>query len=129
MSDNASANVLLTLAGTRVLWCAGEGERVAQARDCADLVGEAAFAGADVLAVAVARLDPRFFQLASGLAGELAQKAVNYRLRLAVVGDIAAHLQRSGALRDWVRECAGGRELLFVADADELARRLAAGAA
>lgn len=124
--DDESASTVLPLGGERVLLCAAAGAQVADARAAADLVGEAAFSGATVLALPVARLDPAFFDLASGLAGELAQKAVNYRLRLAVIGDIRAHLRRSSALRDWVRECGDGRAVLFVADLDELARRLGA---
>lgn len=123
-ADLDGASTLFPLGDERVLLCAETGAPIADARAAADLIGEAAFSGATVLALPVARLDPAFFSLASGLAGEIAQKATNYRLRLAVIGDIQAHLQRSSALRDWVRECGDGRAVLFVADRDELARRL-----
>ena len=71
----------------------------------------------------VARLDPAFFDLRSGVAGDIVQKFVNYGLRLAVVGDISESLERSGALRDFVRESNRGRQVWFVADEAELARR------
>ncbi len=45
-------------------------------------------------------------------------------LKLAVVGDVAAHVARSNALRDWVIECNRGGDLWFVADLDELKARL-----
>ena len=45
---------------------------------------------ADILVVPAERLDPAFFDLSSGVAGEFAQKFVNYRKRLAIVGDISA---------------------------------------
>ena len=80
-------------------------------------------AEADWIAVPVARLDPAFFDLRSGVAGEFVQKFVNYGQRLAIVGEIPAP---SDALRDFVRECNRGRQVWFVADADELAERLAA---
>jgi hypothetical protein len=48
---------------------------------------------------------------------------VNYGLRLAVVGDISELLERSGALRDFVRESNRGRQVWFVADEAELAAR------
>ncbi|QWP74984.1 DUF4180 domain-containing protein [Lysobacter sp. K5869] len=128
MNDAAaeSAFTVVSLGAERVLLCAQAGEAIADARAATDLIGEASFAGATVLALPVARLDPSFFRLASGFAGEVAQKAVNYRLKLALIGDIQAHLQHSGPLRDWVRECGEGRSVLFVADWDELARRLGA---
>jgi hypothetical protein len=39
-----------------------------------------------------------FFDLRAGVAGECAQKFVNYRVRLAVIGDISAHTERSEAV-------------------------------
>jgi hypothetical protein len=90
----------------------------------ADALGLIYEAEADWIAVPVARLDPAFFDLSSGLAGDIVQKFANYRQRLAVVGDISDALAESGALRDFVRESNRGRQLWFVADGDELTRRL-----
>jgi Domain of unknown function (DUF4180) len=42
-----------------------------------------------------------------------------------VVGDISGALDRSASLRDFVRESNRGRQVWFVADGDELERRLA----
>jgi uncharacterized protein DUF4180 len=51
------------------------------------------------LLVAEADLGPEFFDLRSGLAGELLQKFVNYRARLAIVlADPNAHGQRFSEL-------------------------------
>ncbi len=82
--------------------------------------------GADWIAIPVARLDPDFFTLSSGIAGEFVQKFVNYGQRLAVVGDISGRLEQSNALRDFVRESNRGRQVWFVADGEVLARRLSA---
>lgn len=106
-----------------VLRLTEEGPPIGRA-SATDLVGEALSADAAVVALPVARLDPDFFRLSTGVAGEIAQKLVNYRLRLAILGDIAAHLDRSPALRDWVRESNRGRELLFVDSWAELEERL-----
>ena len=78
---------------------------------------------ADWIAVPVGRLDPAFFTLSSGVAGEFVQKFVQYDQRLAVVGDISRFVEESAALRDFVGECNRGRQVWFVADADELERR------
>jgi hypothetical protein len=91
----------------------------------ADALGLIYEAEADWFALPVARLDPAFFELSSGLAGEIAQKFVNYRQRLAVVGDISHAVAESTALRDFVLESNRGRQLWFVADAEELTQRLA----
>ncbi len=43
---------------------------------------------AGMIALPVSRLDAAFFQLRSGIAGAVLQKFVNYRLRVALLGDI-----------------------------------------
>jgi hypothetical protein len=61
------------------------------------------------------------------VAGGVVQKFVNYRLRLAIVGDVAEHVTASTALRDFVREANRGGQTWFVADEAELAARLGDG--
>jgi hypothetical protein len=58
------------------------------------------------------------------MAGDIAQKVANYRRRLAIVGDISAHVAASDALRDFVHETNRGTQLWFVADVAELESRL-----
>jgi hypothetical protein len=106
-------------AGVPVLVCDPDGPVVATEQDALDLIG-AAYAGARVVAVPVTRLDPSFFTLGTRFAGEVMQKFVNYRLKLAVVGDISAHVAASTALRDLVYESNRGRHIWFVADLGEL---------
>jgi hypothetical protein len=112
-------------AGVQVLMCDPDGPPVATEQDALDLIG-AVFLGAQVVAVPAARLDERFFSLGTRFAGEVMQKFVNYRLRLAVVGDISRHLAASPALRALVRESNAGDHVWFVADLDELDDRLRA---
>ena len=71
-------------------------------------------AAAGRVAIPVARLDPAFFQLATRLAGEVAQKFVNYRIRLAIVGDISPQCAQSKALRDFVHESNQGQAAVNV---------------
>jgi hypothetical protein len=88
------------------------------------LVEAALNAGATLIAVPAGRLDAEFFRLRSGLAGEILQKAANYRLKFAVVGDVSEHAASSDALRDFIVECNRGREIFFVDDLVALERRL-----
>lgn len=108
-----------------VLVCDPAGPPVTTVQDALDHLIGAAFGRADVVAVPAARLDARFFDLSTGLAGEVMQKFVNYRLRLAVIGDITHHLARSNALPDLVRESNDGRHVWFLPDLDALTARLA----
>ena len=109
--------------GVPVLVCGAEGAPIAGTQDALDVIG-AAFSRADVVAVPVGRFDERFFTLHTGLAGEIMQKFVNYRMRLAVVGDISTQVAGSTALRDLVSESNRGDQIWFVADLDELDTRL-----
>ena len=115
---------LLQWGGERVLACDADGLAIDSSQRAIDLIGDAMFAGASVIALPASRLGATFFQLRTGLAGEIAQKAVNYRLKLAVIGDISEHLAASNALRDWVREANRGREIWFESSLDSLAARL-----
>jgi len=115
---------VVEMGAERVLVCNADGPTIDAEARATDLVGEALSAGATMVAIPVARLAPAFFHLHSGLAGAVAQKVVNYRLRLAVVGDISAEVAASAPLRDWVVESNRGGEVLFVVDMAALAGRL-----
>jgi hypothetical protein len=117
------ADLITERSGVPVLVCAADGPTVATPQDALDLIG-AAFAGAEVVAVPVSRLDEQFFRLRSGLAGEVMQKFVNYRIRLAIVGDISAQVAASTALRDLVYESNLGKQIWFVPDLDALDAKL-----
>lgn len=49
---------------------------------------------------------------------------MQYHLRVAIVGDISPYVAESTALRDFVRESNRGDQIWFVADSEELGRRL-----
>ena len=91
-----------------------------------DLVEAALNESATLVAVPAARLDDEFFRLRSGLAGEILQKMVNYRLKFAILGDVSAHVAASDALRDFVVECNRGGDIFFVDNIADLEQRLTA---
>src|SRR4051794_34489916 len=98
-STAMTTDVVQELQGLTVLVCAPDGPVVRDERDAVDLVGAALGQGAELVLLPVSRLTEDFFTLSTGIAGAIIQKFVNYRLRLAVVGDISDHLARSSALR------------------------------
>lgn len=112
------------LHGQAVLVCPDAGPPIRYA-EALDLIGEALGADALWVAVPAARLGEDFFRLPTGVAGEVVQKFVNYRRRLAVVGDISPQVAASDALRDFVRESNRGAHVWFVRDLAELEARLA----
>ncbi len=52
-----------------------------------------------------------FYALKTRLAGEVLQKVINYRLKLAIHGDFAVYHSR--ALRDFIYECNNGQDIFF----------------
>ncbi|MEV4551767.1 DUF4180 domain-containing protein [Nonomuraea wenchangensis] len=105
--------------------CPPDGPPLREERDALDLIAETWGRDAAWVAVPVERLHDDFFALATGVAGQITQKFANYRLGLAVVGDISRFTAGSAAVRAWVAEANRGRELWFVRDLDELAARRA----
>ena len=107
--------------------CAAEGPSLAGERNLSDLVGELFSAGARLVAIPLDRLGPDFLRLSSGVAGAVLQKLVNYRFRIAILGDVSAAVAASIPLRDFVRESNRGTTVWFVEDLAALEARLAAG--
>ena len=117
---------ILEIANARVLYLDANGPLIDRADHANDLIGDAWGHEATVIAVPASRLDPEFFRLSSGLAGEITQKLVNYRFLFAVIGDISVHIEASSALRDYVWESNRGSHVWFLADRAEFEAKLSA---
>ena len=111
--------------GMRAWLCAAEGPSLAEDRNLSDLIGELFSAGAKLVAIPLDRLGPDFLRLSSGVAGAVLQKLVNYRFRIAILGDLSAAEAASAPLRDFVRESNRGTTVWFVGDLAALEKRLA----
>lgn len=69
-------------------------------------------------------LEESFFDLRSGLAGEILQRASNYSRRIGIVGDFSMYGSRS--LKDFIRESNGFNKVVFADSVDEALRKLSA---
>jgi hypothetical protein len=67
-------------------------------------------------------LDESFFDLRTGLAGEILQKATNYRLQVGIVGDYSGYESRS--LKDFIYESNKSNKIVFVNTLDDALGRL-----
>ncbi len=114
------------LHGVRVDRLDADGPAIATDDDTSDLIGGAWSNRATLIAIPVERLDERFFDLSSGFAGEVLGKLGNYRLRIAIVGDVSEHVTGSDAFGAFVREANRGDDAWFVPDAAALEAKLAA---
>lgn len=120
----ADAGTIAYRHGVRVLHYAADGAKLSSDEDAVELIGRAYEHAPDMVAIPTARIDDRFFDLSTRIAGEVLQKFVTYRLRVVIVGDISHHLAGSAALRDFVDESNRGRHVWFVADDAQLDAQL-----
>jgi hypothetical protein len=118
------ANELTTIHGTSVLVMPADGAPLETVEAATEVIGDAFGHHAEVVVIPARRLTDDFFELKTRLAGEITQKFVNYRLQLAIVGDIESRVGESESLSAWVTESNRGRHLWFVPTLDALADRL-----
>ncbi len=97
-------------------------ETIGTTEDLLDILADAGYNGSTGLIIHSATLTGSFFDLKTGIAGEILQKFSNYRMRLAIIGDFAN--VRSKALRDFIRESNTRGTINFVEPAEEALSRL-----
>jgi hypothetical protein len=68
-------------------------------------------------------LEEAFFDLRTGIAGDILQKASNYRIRLAIVADFTKYVSKS--LQDFMYESNQANQVLFVVATETAVDRLA----
>ena len=79
--------------------------------------------GADRLAIYKAVIAEDFFILSTGVAGEILQKFINYRVKAAIWGDYSRYTSKP--LKDFIYESNNGRDFFFVETKEEAIRKLA----
>lgn len=55
-----------------------------------------------------------FFELKNKIAGNILQKVINYKIKLAIIGNFSNY--DSKALKDFIYECNNGKDIFFVDD-------------
>lgn len=80
--------------------------------------------GSDRIVIHKQAIAEDFFNLSTGVAGEVLQKFINYRMKIAIVGDFSMYTSK--ALRDFIYECNRGNHIFFVPDVQTAIDRLAA---
>lgn len=63
-----------------------------------------------------------FFVLSTGIAGEILQKFINYRTKLAIVGDYSKHTSKP--LKDFIYESNKGNSIFFVPSVEDAVLKL-----
>ena len=63
-----------------------------------------------------------FFDLSTKVAGKILQKFVNYRKKLAIIGDLSGYTSKS--LKAFIYECNRGNDIFFCASQTDAVQRL-----
>ncbi len=63
-----------------------------------------------------------FFDLRTKIAGGILQKIINYRMKLAIIGDFSKY--KSKSLRDFIYEYNSGKDIFFVENESEALKLL-----
>lgn len=89
---------------------------VSSGQDAIDIMMGCAYQGTERIIWHQKNVHPDFFDLKTGLAGEVLQKASNYRIRLAIVGDFEE--LESHSLCDFIQESNRMKQVVFVLSRD-----------
>lgn len=82
--------------------------------DGLNVLGDLYYQNVDKIVLQLHHFAPTFFDLNTGLLGELLQKFSNYRMQLLIVGDIEPYTLKSKSLNDFVAECNKGNQINFI---------------
>jgi len=106
--DDPSGNIAELRSGTVT---------IGSAEDAVDILGNASYSNCTKVIIHSDSFATGFFDLRTGLAGDILQKFSNYRMRLAIVGDFS-HL-KSRSWRDFIRESNRGKTVCFMPTLEE----------
>jgi hypothetical protein len=113
------AHIQHTFNGKDIIAMRDEGVVINNAQDFLELIMNLP---SDRIVFYKENFDESFFDLRTGLAGEILQKVSNYSRHLGIVGDYSRYASRS--LNDFMFESNKGNSVLFVDSLDEALRRL-----
>ena len=101
-----------------------KGDKITNAQDILDMMASAQYQCECIgMVLYKESLNESFFDLKTGLAGEILQKFSNYRFKLAIVGDFSHYTSKS--LKDFIYECNKGNMVYFKEDLDSALSALA----
>jgi len=98
------------------------GPVILETQDALDLMAEASYLDSNKIIIMEDQITPAFFDLKTGIAGEILQKFSTYDVRLAIVGDFQKYLSKS--LRDFIFESNKYGRINFVGSFEEAKEKL-----
>jgi len=102
----------------------GTGILIHAPQDALEILINCAYQGASKIILHASHLLPDFFDLKTGIAGEILQKVSTYQLQVAIVGDFSQYSSKS--LRDFIFESNKMGRVNFVSSVEEARIKLCA---
>jgi hypothetical protein len=112
-----------TVDGVKIAEVISDDLVIGNVQDGLDLLGTLYYDGFDGIIIHAENITPSFFDLRTGIAGEILQKYSNYRMRLAVVGDFSKYSGKS--MKAFISESNKLGQINFVASVSDALKRLA----
>jgi hypothetical protein len=114
---------LLDINGICIAEVISSSVEIRNVQDALDIMANCGYQGAGKIIIHEKNIDPDFFDLKTGIAGEILQKFSNYQVQLAIVGDYSKYPSKS--LRDFIYESNKIGRISFVNSVEEAMGRLA----
>lgn len=109
---------------TKIAHVTADGIVISDAQSAVDLMMTVKYeTGTKNIAVSKKLIPEKFFILSSGLAGEILQKFINYKFRIAIYGDYTEYTSKP--LKDFIYESNKGRDVFFTDDLESAIIKLA----
>ncbi len=108
--------------GTNIAEIISDQIEINSVQDALDLMANADYKGARNIIIYEKNFCPEFFNLKTGIAGEILQKYANYKVRLAIIGEFSKY--NSDALNAFIIECNRGKQIYFIPDMDTATQKM-----
>ena len=108
--------------GTTIAEVVSDETVISNVEDALDLLANSAYQGASSIILQEKNLTPDFFDLKTGIAGEILQKFSIYDIKLAIAGDFSKYPSKS--LRDFIYESNKMGRINFVSTLEEAREKL-----
>ena len=108
--------------GNKVVEIISDEVEINNVQDALDLMANANYEGLSNIIIHEKNICPEFFDLKTGIAGEVLQKYSNYHIKLSIVGEFSKY--KSNSLNAFIIECNRGNHIFFVSDIDTAVQKM-----
>lgn len=114
--------IIHELHGTKIAEIRSDDLVINNVQDALDIMANADALGARKIILYEKNISPEFFQLKTGLAGEVLLKFTNYKVDLAIIGEFSKY--KSKSLEAFIYETNKGNQFYFVQNIETAKNRL-----